>query len=155
MAVEIHVPNIIGPVQLAASEGIAGQQLTSAGPGVQAIWAASGGISILDTTSIDLTLAANVLSGAVIVAPTAGNQLQSTGTGLFVPAASVNKFAFTSASALVHTITHNLNNQYPTVDVFDTVTGAVVVPLSVVGTSVNVLTVTFFAARAIAGTVVG
>ncbi len=35
---EIHVPNIIGPVQVAGSAGLSGQALISAGPGVQAVW---------------------------------------------------------------------------------------------------------------------
>ena len=39
---------------------------------------------VLDTASVDLTLAANVLSADVIISPNAGNQLQLLGNGLFV-----------------------------------------------------------------------
>lgn len=35
---DIHSPNIVGPIELAANPGIAGQVLTSAGPGLQAVW---------------------------------------------------------------------------------------------------------------------
>lgn len=44
-------------------------------------------LTVLDTTSIDLTLTpSQVLSGAVIVSPNAGNQLVANVNGLFVPA---------------------------------------------------------------------
>lgn len=35
---DIHVPNIIGPIELAADPGTTGQVLTSTGPGTQPIW---------------------------------------------------------------------------------------------------------------------
>ncbi len=108
---QIHSPDIIGPVDLSGAPGTAGDVLTSAGAGAQAVWS---------------TLA--------------------TIPGIFKG---------TSASNVTHTITHNLNNQYPDVTIYDTGTGAEVIPATVVGTSVNVLTVTFFSATAIAFTIVG
>lgn len=38
MAVEIHRPNIVGPIQLTVDEGLSGQVITSQGPGVAALW---------------------------------------------------------------------------------------------------------------------
>lgn len=38
MAVEIHIPNVIGPLQAAGNEGTVGQTLQSAGPGAQVVW---------------------------------------------------------------------------------------------------------------------
>lgn len=35
---DIHSPNIVGPIGLATDEGLIGQVLTSAGPGLQVIW---------------------------------------------------------------------------------------------------------------------
>lgn len=44
-------------------------------------------ISVLDTSSVNLTLAAGVLSAAVIISPDAGNELTQNPNGLFVPPA--------------------------------------------------------------------
>jgi hypothetical protein len=51
----------------------------------------ASGLSVLDTTTIDLTLAPGpVLSANVIVSPATGNQLQILPTGLYVPPAAFN-----------------------------------------------------------------
>lgn len=155
MAVEIHVPNIYGPVQLATDEGLAGQQLTSAGPGAQAIWAASGGITVSDTDTVDLTLTGNDITADVIVSPDAGNQLVAQANGLFVAPAAAQIFTFTSPSATSHTIVHNLGNSFPNVTIWDTASGDVIAPSTVSSNGPNSFDVTFFLARAIAGTVVG
>lgn len=152
---EIHSPDVYGPIALAGSAGTAGQQLTSAGPGAQAVWSASGGIVVTDTATVNLTLAGNSLSADAIISPDAGNELVAHANGLYSPIPLVNKFTFTSASAVSHTITHNLNNQFPDVTIYETATNTQIEPATVVGTSANVLTVTFFSARAIAGTVIG
>lgn len=64
-------------------------------------------------------------------------------------------FTFTSPSAISHVIVHNLNNSYPSITVWDTIAGAVIIPDSIVSNSPNTLTITFFVAVAIAGTIVG
>jgi hypothetical protein len=132
---EIHSPDIYGPIALAAAPGTAGQHLESAGAGAQAVWASTSALISSDTPNL-LTTGGD---GRLLV------------SGNSVP----NLFTFTSAIAAVHTITHNLGNQFPVVTVYDTATGAVVVPTSVVGTNVNTLTITFFVPVAIAGSVVG
>lgn len=43
-------------------------------------------ITVQDTPCLDLTFAGNVLSGAPVISPNAGNQLSCAGNGLFVPA---------------------------------------------------------------------
>lgn len=45
-------------------------------------------ITVLDTTCLDLNLAAGVLSGSPVVSPNAGNQLSCSPNGLLVPAAA-------------------------------------------------------------------
>lgn len=108
---EIHSPDIVGPVALATLPGVAGQVLTSAGPGAQAVWS--------------------------------------------TPVSAGVKFPYTSASATSHVINHSLNNMYPVVSVYDSGTGAVIIPVSIVGTTLNQTTITLFTARAIAGTIIG
>ena len=41
---DIHSPNVIGAISLAGDPGVAGQLLTSAGPGAQAIWVGTVGL---------------------------------------------------------------------------------------------------------------
>lgn len=106
---EIHNPNVFGSVSAAGNEGIAGQHLQSAGPGLQAVWA----------TPAD------------------------------------NSFTFTSASSVSHVINHNLGNQFPSITVWETATNGVIAPDTIIGNTVNQLTITFFVARAIAGTIAG
>lgn len=49
---ELHVPDIYGDIKLAGSSGTAGQRLTSAVPGAQAVWATdSAAIGIFEFTS--------------------------------------------------------------------------------------------------------
>lgn len=108
---QIHSPDIYGPIALATSPGTAGQVLTSAGAGAQAVW----------STPIN--------AGA--------------------------KFTFTSPSSLTHTITHNLNNQFPAITVYDTSNGQVIQPATIDGIDANTIEITFFSARAIAGTIIG
>lgn len=112
---------------------------------------------MLDTATIDLTLTGLVLSADAKISPDTGNTLVAHANGLFVPTpvAAVNKFTFTSPSAITHTITHNLNNAFPTVTIWDTATGDVIQPSIISSNGVNSFDVTFFVARAIAGTVVG
>lgn len=49
----------------------------------------SGDLSVLDTNSINLTLAADVLSGEVNLSSSSNNQISSTGTGIYVPPITV------------------------------------------------------------------
>jgi hypothetical protein len=87
----------------------------------------------------------------------AGRVLKSSGAGAQAiwGAVAPSVFTFTSAAALSHTITHNLGNQFPAVTVYNTAGNAAVTPASMVGTSINVLTITFAVPTAIAGTIVG
>lgn len=107
---EIHSPDVYGPIGLAGSAGLAGQRLTSAGPGATPTW---------------------------------------------VTITATSEFDFVSASALTHTITHNLSNIAPTVTVYLTSDGKQVQPAYIDALDANTLEISFFAARAIQGTVVG
>lgn len=106
---QIHTPDIYGPVSAAGAPGTAGQVLTSGGAGVQVGW----------STPTD------------------------------------NSFTFASPSAISHVINHNLGNAFPAVTVWDSVASAVIEPATIISNTANQLTITFFAARAIAGTIVG
>jgi hypothetical protein len=139
--------------------GTSGQKLTSAGAGIQVSWATptvtdtwvnnTFGITIDGVAAIPLVI--NLISADANNLAIAGSDGRVFVSGATVP----NLFTFTSASNITHTITHNLGNQFPDVTVYDTATNQVVTPATVVGTSINVLTITFFSAVAIAGSVVG
>lgn len=103
---QIHNSDLYGPLGAASNLGIAGQVLTSQGPGNQVVWSNGG------------------------------------------------KFTFASASSLSHVIVHNLNNDYPNITVWDTATDEVIHPV-ITSNNPNQITITFFVARAIAGTITG
>lgn len=90
-------------------------------------------------------------------AGTAGQVLTSAGDGVQVdwvtPVSRV--FTFTSASALSHTIGHDLSNSFPSVTVWSTGTNTVVQPASIFSEDDQSLTITFAVPTAIAGTIVG
>ncbi|TXH48810.1 MAG: hypothetical protein E6Q97_24020 [Desulfurellales bacterium] len=60
--------------------------------------------TVLDTASVDLTLAANVLSADVIISPNAGNQLQLLGNGLFVSGFAGTITTATDTNTIDHTV---------------------------------------------------
>lgn len=156
---EIHSPDIYGDIKLASNPGTSGQKLTSAGVGVQANWASPTVSDTWTNNVLGITVdgvAATPLTINLISAD-AGNLASSGSDGrVFVSGSTVpSLFTFTSAINTTHTITHNLSNQFPDVTTYDTATNAVIIPLLVVGTSTNVLTITFFSAVAIAGSIVG
>lgn len=90
---------------------------------------------------------------------TSGQRLTSAGPGATptwqTDSAAIGIFEFTSASALSHVITHNLNSDRPHVEVYNQADNAVIVPATVVATDANNTTITFFVARAIHGTITG
>ncbi len=156
---EIHSPDFYGDIKVATAPGSSGQKLTSAGAGVQATWVTPTVSDTWTNNTLGITVDGVAATPLVVSLVSAdANNLAVAGSDgrVYVPDASIpNKFTGTSASNTSHTITHNLNNQFPDVTIYDTATNAVVVPQSVVGTNANTLTVTFFSAVAIAFTVVG
>ena len=60
--------------------------------------------TVLDTASVDLTLAANVLSADVIISPNAGNALTLLGNGLFVAGFAGSILSATDSSTIDHTV---------------------------------------------------
>lgn len=152
---EIHSPDIVGPVALATDPGVAGQLLTSAGPGVQAVWSTpAGSVTVSDTDTVDLTLTGLDITADAIISPDAGNQLVANVNGLFVPT-TIQKFTFNRLAAVTHTITHNLGNQFPAVTIYDPATSEQVIPYAVTGLDPNTLFVAMFTSVAIAGTIIG
>ncbi len=108
--------------------------------------------TVSDTNTVNLTLTGINISADVIVSPNAGNQLTPLGNGLFVPP-STTPFTFASPLSLTHNIVHNRGNSYPLVTVWDTATGQVIIPDTIQTNTPNDFTITFFVARAIAGSV--
>jgi len=91
-----------------------------------------------------------------IISPDSPNALECRANGLFVDAtAPAASFTFTSAIAVSHNIVHNLGNAFPVITVWNTATNTIVVPAAVTSNSINDLTITFFVATAIAGTIWG
>lgn len=118
---------------------------------------------VTDTDTINFTVSGtsdHSLTGTVIVDPDSDNLLVAGANGLALTCAAVQAcvpapFTFVSPSALSHVINHSLGNAFPTITVWDTVAGAVVIPDSIISNTINVLTINFFVATAIAGTIVG
>ncbi len=108
--------------------------------------------TVSDTNTVNLTLTGINISADVIVSPNAGNQIQPLGNGLFVPPSTI-PFTFASPLSLTHNIVHNRGNSYPLVIVWDTATGQVIIPDTIQSNTPNDFTITFFVARAIAGSV--
>lgn len=97
-----------------------------------------GDLSALYVTPDALNTALTVYAGEI-------NDLQVQVGGFFVP--------FDSASALTHTLTHNLGYRWPIVQVVDAATNKVFTPDSIEFTSVNELVITLGVATAIKGSV--
>ena len=157
---EIHSPDIYGDVKLATNPGTTGQVLTSAGAGVQAIWSTTN-VTINDTatataiTTVTEAPANNFdIDVDVKVSADANNIIVIHANGIYA-SLPFNIFTFTSPSALTHTITHNLNNTFPSITVWDSGSGQVVIPDTIQALNSSQLSITFFVARAIAGTIAG
>lgn len=68
-------------------------------------------------------------------------------------ASALNKYDFSSPIQLVHTITHPMRTLSPDVVVYDQSLSEAVVPEAIEINSDSQITITFFAARAIYGTI--
>lgn len=90
---------------------------------------------------------------------TTGQRLTSAGPGATptwqTDSTAIGIYEYTSASALSHVIAHNLNSDKPLVTVYNQSDNAALQPATIVATDANTLTITFFVARAIKGTVSG
>lgn len=155
---EVHNLDIYGSLRSAGDPGANGQKLYSTGAGTQPDW---------DNGTVQITWTNNNLQVQVdnasdtetlnLISADANNLAVAGSDGrIYVSGATVaNLFSFTSASNTSHVLNHNLNNVFPIITVYNQADNSVIQPATIVSNSANQLTVTFFAARAISGTIVG
>lgn len=155
---EHHNPDIYGTISAAGSPGTLNQKLYSNGPAAQVTYG-NGSVNAAWVNNTLTVTVDNASDNEVLNLISAdANNLAVAGTDgrVFVSGATVpNVFTFTSPSSVSHVINHNLGNQFPVLMVAITPANEEVVPSTVVFNSANQLTITFFVARAIAGTVIG
>lgn len=89
---------------------------------------------------------------------TTGQVLTSQGTNVqavWTTPTALPIFTFTSPSNTLHTIVHNLGSMYPVITVYDQANDQVIQPATIEAIDANTTEITFFSARAIAGTIIG
>lgn len=155
---EAHNVDLYGSLRAAGDAGAIGQKLFSTGAGNQVDWD-NGSIGVTWTNNslqvqVDNASDTEVLN---LISVDADNLAVAGSDGrVYISGVTVaNVFSFTSASNTSHVLNHNLNNAFPTITVYNSADNSAIQPATIVSNSANQLTVTFFAARAIAGTIIG